>query len=199
MWDRIASSLLNLDLWTTVGTVVAAIAAWRAAASSREATKVAAESVELSRRELAEKDLPKIVAVFRLTKDDQLFLDVSNFGGLATNLKLGHPIPVDPQDERRKHIFLASKELVGQSPALKHGIGLLRPGETIPILVGRYLSTALQDDFASEYLDTALSDSVIPRGPIEYSIQYTSDQVNGQISLILDRTAEMRLDLTRQI
>ncbi|MGI8484401.1 MAG: hypothetical protein ACR2OU_09060, partial [Thermomicrobiales bacterium] len=58
----------NLELWATLGTVTAAIAAWKAAASSRRATVAAVESVELSRKELKERDLPKITAVFRLTK-----------------------------------------------------------------------------------------------------------------------------------
>ncbi|MGI8485550.1 MAG: hypothetical protein ACR2OU_14970, partial [Thermomicrobiales bacterium] len=102
------------------------------------------------------------------------------------------PVPLDLNDKHRRDISKLATDLAVQSPALKHGIDLLRPNETIPIRVGAHLAAKLQDDFALDLLKDTRSPHSTNCFPIRFSIEYQCDQRNGQFNVTLDRMAEVR-------
>jgi hypothetical protein len=193
-------AILVVQIAGAVVSAVAAVAAWRAAQSAHSATQIAREEIRIQheqlehdRKVIEESKLPDLVSVFR-SSGHGLYVDISNYGGPATNVRLSQPELTNETNPWEVDISSVFHEIHNAS-AFQHGIDVIRPKETIGIHVGQYTLQQSQNELANEYLiGTGYigQPSPEPTGGATFSMDITYDQGSTKCRMFLDKTAFVR-------
>lgn len=176
---------INIQVVVALISFAATIAAWQAANAARRSADTQEKSLAASIEDYRSRQRPRLATVFRVSDNDKLYLDVSNYGGLAVNIEFESPKLLT------EHSIKNALNLLTQCVPLAHGIDALRPGETIPLLVGDRLGERLMDDWALEKLAEA---SGLERPLLRYrvNIRYTDvfgERLHTNPVALLDKTA----------
>jgi hypothetical protein len=186
------------------------VAAWRAANAAKDTADVARDEFSIQAKQLAERDLPRLHAVFHVerlklplalsfwaaTQDELLYLDVSNYGGVDTNLRITEfaliSNPLDRDDVCRK-----TTKLVKTSSPFIHGIDTLRPNETVGCLISSVSRKWIYDQTVREIAPKIAGD--VTNEAMLYRLVISCDQFPNVVEfhLVLDQTTWMRSSVNR--